>query len=85
MYLLRSISLYRGTSEFLTDAWYQFEDIEVMTDAILSADPDEYQCFEAVDLTDQVSVKVDSIKEKMSKRDRFKEYEKLKLEFENGK
>ena len=82
MYLLRAITLYKDTNDFLADSWHEFDTPEAMLKYLIKIDPDEYQCFEAGEITNEIFLKVEKQKSINDKEDRRKQYEALKLEFE---
>lgn len=68
----------------ITDSWHEFTKFNKITDKITQLQPDDFVCFEANDITDEVRIIIEQEKY-LSEREKRKDlYEKLKKEFENG-
>ncbi|MCO6500253.1 MAG: hypothetical protein J5I47_07745 [Vicingus serpentipes] len=80
-YLLRTIS---NTKEgkFLADTWYEFEDYKKLLKKLITINPDEYQCFEAKEISNEVYTDIKELIEEEEKQRRRRVYEELKKEFE---
>lgn len=82
MYLLRTISN-KKNGEFLADTWYEFEDYAKLLKKIILVNPDEYQCFETSDISNEVFMDIKDMIDEEERRRRKEVYDELKKEFEN--
>lgn len=82
MYLLRTITNNKQ-GEFLTDHWYEFQHITSLIRKLKGIEPDDFQCYHAKEITDEVDEKMYQYYENLAKERRREEYEKLKKEFES--
>lgn len=81
MYLLRTITKSKS-GKILIEDWKTFKDIKSVVNEVIKIEPDEYQCFEANEISNQVFMAVEGVSELRKKEERRKQYEKLKMEFD---
>jgi hypothetical protein len=82
MYLLRAITNDKN-GDFLTDHWYEFKHITSLVKKLKAIEPDDFQCYNAKEVTDEIDEKMYIYYEALAKEKRREQYEQLKKEFEN--
>lgn len=81
MYLLRLVTNDSHNLPII-DSWHEHETIEGVIDHIITVDFETYQVFEADEVTSEVYKELRDRREMDAKRDRMREYLKLKAEFD---
>lgn len=82
-YILRTIYNADDPDKFF-DNYHQCESYRKMIKRIKEIDPDSFQCFEVLDITNEVMDKLEKEVEQEEMKRKLELYEELKKEFENG-
>lgn len=82
MYLLRTITN-DSNGQFLADHWYEFKHLTSLVARLKNMEPDDFQCFNCKEITEEIDEKMFEYYEKLEKEKRREKYEELKREFEN--